>query len=84
MPSWYSLVLIINLSPNVWITPNESFQSLILQNNLSKKGCMRQAYELKKNPRFYIKRNGEVLEYFRNSDEVLGDHRYYCYPTRIN
>ena len=30
----------------------------------------------------YIKNNGEVLEYFQNSDEVLGDHRYYCYPTQ--
>ena len=43
-----------------------------------------QAYELKKDPRFYIKNNGEVVENFQNSDEVLGDHRYYCYPTRTN
>ena len=84
MTVWYSLILIINLTPNVGITPNASFQSHILQNNLSKEECMRQAYELKKDPRLYIKSNGEVLEYFQNSDEVLGDHRYYCYPTRSN
>ena len=82
MTVWYSLIMIINLTPNVGITPNASFQSHILQSNLSKDGCMRQAYELKKDPRFSIKSNGEVLEYFQNSDEVLGDHRYYCYPTR--
>ena len=84
MAVWYSLILIINLTPNVGITPNASFQSHILQSNLSKEECMRQAYELKKDPRFHIKNNGEVLEYFQNSDEVLGDHRYYCYPTRSN
>ena len=48
MTVWYSLILIINLTPNVGITPNASFQSHILQNNLSKEECMRQAYELKK------------------------------------
>ena len=84
MTVWYSLILIINLTPNVGITPNANFQSHIIQNNLSKNECMRQAYELKKDPRFYIKNNGEVMENFQNSDEVLGDHRYYCYPTRSN
>ena len=74
----------IYLTPNVGITPNANFQSHIIQNNLSKNECMRQAYELKKDPRFYIKNNGEVVENFQNSDEVLGDHRYYCYPTRSN
>ena len=72
MTVWYSLILIINLTPNVGITPNANFQSHIIQNNLSKNECMRQAYELKKDPRFYIKNNGEVLENFQNSDEVLG------------
>ena len=81
---WYSLIMIINLTPNVGITPNANFQAHILQSDLSKNECMRQAYKLKKDPRFYIKSNGEVLEYFQNSDEVLGDHRYYCYPTRSN
>mgnify|MGYP003326534350 CR=1 FL=1 len=71
MTVWYSLILIINLTPNVGITPNANFQSHIIQNNLSKNECMRQAYELKKDPRFYIKNNGEVLENFQNSDEVL-------------
>ncbi len=73
MTVWYSLILIINLTPNVGITPNANFQSHIIQNSLSKNECMRQAYELKKDPRFYIKNNGEVLENFQNSDEVLGD-----------
>ena len=48
MNVWYSLILIINLTPNVGITPNGIFQSHIIQNNLSKNECMRQAYELKK------------------------------------
>ena len=48
MTVWYSLILIINLTPNVGITPNANFQSHIIQNNLSKNECMRQAYELKK------------------------------------
>ena len=82
MSALYSLILIINLTPNVGITPNANFQSHIIQSNLSKDECMRQAYHLKKDPRFYIKKSGEVLEYFQNSDEVLGDHRYYCYPTQ--
>ncbi len=82
MSALYSLILIINLTPNVGITPNAIFQSHIIQSNLSKDECMRQAYQLKKDPRFYIKNDGEVLEYFQNSDEVLGDHRYYCYPTQ--
>ena len=56
MTVWYSLILIINLTPNVGITPNANFQSHIIQNNLSKNECMRQAYELKKDPRFYIKK----------------------------
>ena len=84
MTVWYSLILIINLTPNVGITPNANFQSHIIQNNLSKSECMRQAYELKKDTRFYIKNNGEVLENFQNSDEVLGDYRYYSYPTHTN
>ena len=72
----YSLILIINL------TPNANFQSHIIQSNLSKDECIRQAYQLKKDRRFFIKDNGEVLEYFQNSDEVLGDHVYYCYLTQ--
>ena len=67
MTVWYSLILIINLTPNVGITPNANFQSHIIQNNLSKNECMRQAYELKKDPRFYKKEQwgglGEFLEF---------------------
>ena len=84
MTVWYSLILIINRTPNLGITPNANFQSNILQNNLSKNECMRQAYKLKKDPRFYIKNNGEVLKKLQNADEVLRDHPYYCYPTRTN
>ncbi len=65
MTVWYSLILIINLTPNVGITPNASFQSPIIQNNLSKNECMRQAYELKKDPRFFIKIMGKSWSIFR-------------------
>ena len=56
MPVWYSLILIINLTPNVGITPNASFQSHIIQSNLSKEECMRQAYELKKRSQVLYKK----------------------------
>ena len=65
MTVWYSLILIINLTPNVGITPNANFQSHIIQTNLSKNECMRQAYELKQDPRFFIKNNGRSWRIFR-------------------
>ena len=59
MTVWYSLILIINRTPNLGITPNANFQSHNLQNNLSTNECMRQAYNLKKTRGSILKTMGK-------------------------
>ena len=59
----YSLILIINLTPNVGITPNANFQSHIIQSNLSKDECMRQAYHSKR-PTFLYKKQWRGFRIF--------------------